>query len=163
MVTTERRITAVRHIGIVVRDLERSLRFYRDALGLRVVRAIEESGAYLDSLLALRNAQVKTVKLAAPDGPAVIELLQFDSHPDTTTAQRPIYAVGPSHVAFSVEDLDAVYHRLAQAGVSFNAPPQRSPDSSAKVCCCQDPDGMTIELVEAVQSSPHPASRRAEC
>ena len=148
MMTTAGRVLAVRHLGIVVKDLERSLRFYRDALGFKVVRTMEESGAYLETLLALPKAQVTTVKLAAPDGVALIELLAFRSHPDETTAKRPIYAVGPSHVAFSVEDLGAVYHRLLEAGVLFNAPPQRSPDGSATVCCCLDPDGMMVELVE---------------
>ena len=151
MMTTAGRVMSVRHLGIVVKDLERSLRFYRDALGFKVVRAMEESGAYLETLLALPNARVQTVKLAAPDGVAVIELLVFSSHPDETTAKRPIYAVGPSHVAFSVEDLGAVYHRLVEAGVPFTAPPQRSPDGSATVCCCQDPDGMMVELVEAAR------------
>ena len=154
MIVSERKGITVRHVGVVVKDLARSLQFYRDLLGFRVVKQMEESGAYLDSLLALKNARVTTVKLAPPrSGPGVpvIELLQFHSHADESPAPRTIYTIGPTHVAFTVDDLDALYQRLLQAGVRFNAPPQRSPDGSAAVCCCQDPDGMTVELVEAAR------------
>ena len=140
-----------RHVGVVVQDLERALRFYRDLLGLTVVAQMRESGAYLDGLLGLRSADVTTAKLSAGAGATLIELVQFHSHHDTPAAAgaaRPIYAVGPSHVAFTVQDLDAVYHRLAGAGVPFHSPPQRSADGAVRVCCCRDPDGTMVELVE---------------
>ncbi len=152
MIAAERKGIAVRHVGVVVKDLERSLQFYRDLLGLRVVTRREEAGEYLDRLLALKNARMTTVKLAAAEGGAVIELLRFHSPQGAAEAPRTICTPGPTHVAFGVEDLAALYQRLRQAGIRFNAPPQRSPDGSAKVCCCQDPDGMTIELVEVLSS-----------
>ncbi len=148
---------AVRHFGIVVSDLERSLRFYRDLLGLKVVRIMDESGEYIDNMLALQNVQVTTVKMSADSGSTLVELLELKSHPCQTRGDREVYSVGPSHVAFTVYGLDALYQRLSQAGVRFHAPPQLSPDGYAKVTFCQDPDGTLVELVEvldaAVQSS----------
>lgn len=142
----------VRHIGIVVTDLDRSLRFYRDMLGLTIVRALDESGAYLDNMLALHDVRVTTVKLAGGDGPTLVELLRFASHAEPSTTARTPYTPGPTHVAFTVEDLDAVYERLLRDGVPFNALPQLSPDGSAKVTFCRDPDGTLVELVEALRS-----------
>jgi catechol 2,3-dioxygenase-like lactoylglutathione lyase family enzyme len=142
---------AVRHAGIVVEDLDRALRFYRDLLGLRVVRTMEESGAYLDRMLGLTDARVTTVKLAADDGPMQVELLRFTSHVDGDVSKPPLYAVGPSHVAFTVGDLDRAYKELSEAGVPFNAPPQLSPDGYAKVTYCYDPDGTAVELVEVLR------------
>jgi len=146
-------VTSVRHVGIVVKDLERSLRFYRDLLGLAVESTLDESGAYLDRLLSLENTRVTTVKLSADGSVTLIELLQFASPRDGAAAKREIDSIGPSHVAFSVGDVEEMYRRLSRAGVRFNAPPQRSPDGRVKVSCCRDPDGTTVELVEMLRGA----------
>jgi catechol 2,3-dioxygenase-like lactoylglutathione lyase family enzyme len=142
-------VIEVRHTGIVVTDLERSLHFYRDLLGLRVVRSMQEAGAYLDNMLGLKDVQVTTVKLAAGSAPTLVELLKFTSHVEAQS-MRTAYTPGPTHIAFTVEDLDLVYANLTRNGVRFNAPPQLSPDGYAKVTFCHDPDGALIELVQVM-------------
>ena len=143
----------VRHFGIVVSDMERSLRFYRDLLGLKIVRVMDESGEYIDNVLSLQNVRVTTVKMSADSGATLVELLEFKSHPRQSRGDHEVCSVGPSHVAFTVDDLDAVYHRLSRAGIRFNAPPQLSPDGYAKVTFCQDPDGTLVELVEVLDAT----------
>ena len=143
-------MTRIRHFGIVVRDMERSLQFYRDLLGLTVRRSMNESGDYIDNMLALDNVRVMTVKMASESDAAQVELLEFDSPRCRPGPEREIYAIGPSHVAFTVEDLEEVRRRLAEAGVPFHAPPQESPDGYAKVTFCKDPDGTPVELVEVI-------------
>ncbi len=143
-------MTRIRHFGIVVSDIERSLLFYRDLLGLSVVRSMSESGDYIDNMLALDDVRVKTVKMASEGDSALVELLEFDSHRRGRGLDREIYAIGPSHVAFTVDDLEAVRRRLAAADVPFNAAPQESPDGYAKVTFCKDPDGTPVELVEVI-------------
>jgi len=135
----------VRHVGIVVSDMDKSLWFYRDLIGLHDAEVASESGPFLDGLLAMKNTEIRTAKLAT-DGPTLIELLAFDS--PQTTAATPLNAIGPTHVALSVENLDRLYTRLCEAGIRFNAPPSLSPDGGAKVAFCRDPDGTYIELVE---------------
>jgi catechol 2,3-dioxygenase-like lactoylglutathione lyase family enzyme len=144
-------VVSLRHAGIVVTDLNKALHFYRDLLGLRIIRSMEEAGAYLDNMLGLDNVRVTTVKLAAVEGPTLVELLKFGSHVDTV-GSRTAYTPGPTHIAFTVEDLDVVYARLTQNGVPFNAPPQLSPDGYAKVTFCHDPDGTLVELVQVLRS-----------
>jgi catechol 2,3-dioxygenase-like lactoylglutathione lyase family enzyme len=139
-------VTSVRHIGIVVSDIDASMYFYCDLLGLRRADVVAESGSFLDGLLALEKANIQTVKLAGSDGPTLIELLAFEQ-PESTEA-TPLTAIGPTHVALNVRDLDPLYQRMTDAGVAFNAPPALSPDGGAKVAFCQDPDGTFIELVE---------------
>jgi catechol 2,3-dioxygenase-like lactoylglutathione lyase family enzyme len=146
---------AVRHVGIVVADLARARRFYEGLLGLRETRTLEESGPYLDSVLGLTGARVTTVKLAADEGPTLVELLRFTSHTEPDPRPRSAYAIGPTHVAFTVSDLDAAYRQLVDAGIAFTAPPQDAPDGRARVAFCYDPDGTLIELVEA-HSDPRP-------
>lgn len=142
-------IKNIRHAGIVVTDLDSALRFYRDLLGFRETKRLDESGQHIDSMLQLRNARVATVKLAAPDGNQ-IELLQFHSHPRKPGSDAESCAIGITHIAFTVENLEHAHRRLSAAGVRFNAPPQMSPDGYAKVTFCRDPDGNLIELVEVL-------------
>lgn len=141
----------IRHIGIVVSDLKKSLHFYKDLLGLKVVKDMEESGEYIDTLLLLKNTSVRTIKMSADDNSSLIELLHFKSHPIKLREDKNITGVGCSHVAFTVDDIDFEYKRLKSEGILFNAPPQLSPDGYAKVTFCRDPDGTLIELVEVLQ------------
>lgn len=139
-----------RHAGIVVTNMNRSLRFYRDLLGLKVVRDLDESGDYIDNMNGLKGIRVRTVKLSADKGESLIELLCFKSHPKKLRGIEP-FSIGPTHVAFEVYDLEKEYKRLKKSRVKFNAPPQFSPDGYAKVTFCKDPDGTLIEFVELLK------------
>jgi catechol 2,3-dioxygenase-like lactoylglutathione lyase family enzyme len=143
-------ITEIRHTGLVVADLERALRFWRDLLGFRVVKQLEESGPHIDAMLGLRDVKLTTVKLAAPDK-GLIELLQFHSHPDRPSWNGKPYSTGLTHIALTVDDLDGVHRELADAGVKFLAPPQRSPDGIVKVTYCRGPEDLLLELVEVIK------------
>jgi len=133
-------------MGIVVSDMNVSLAFYRDLLGLRDAAVANEAGDFLDGLLGMTGARVATVKLAGENGPALLELLCFEA--PLPSEATPLNAIGPTHVALTVTDLDALYRRIIAAGYQFNTPPKVSPDGTAKVAFCRDPDGTFIELVE---------------
>jgi len=137
---------ALRHIGIVVDDPEKTLCFYRDVLGLKTKREMVEAGKYIDNLSDLKGVKVKTIKMSADDG-NLIELLYYGSHP-RKSINRDICDIGYSHIAFTVENLDYEYKRLKEKGIKFNCIPQISPDGKAKVVFCRDPEGNLIELVE---------------
>ena len=130
--------------------MENSLKFYRDLLGLKIIRDMDEHGAYIDNMLSLDDAQVRTVKLSADVGNTLIELLDFKSHNDNEI--RNFYTIGASHVALTVDNLEDLYKHLTENNVKFNAPPQKSPDGLVKVTFCNDPDGTPIELVEILDS-----------
>lgn len=138
----------VRHTGIVIRDMDAALRFYIGLLGFSIVTSMEERGTHLDALLHLADAEVFTTKLSAPDG-GMIELLKFSS-PEwgRLSYGRELCDFGFSHVALTVKDIDAEYHRLTAVGVEFLSPPQVGPDGYAKVVFCRDPEGNFIEFVE---------------
>ena len=143
-------LTDVRHIGIVVKNIENSLKFYRDIFGLQIQRSMNESGKYIDNMLGFENVKVKTVKMFAPNGPTLIELLEFDV-PKGRDLSNQINDLGASHVAFTVSNIDEVYDKLKQSGIKFNASPQLSPDGYAKVTFCLDPDNTPVELVEVIK------------
>ena len=142
-------ITHLRHVGLVVADLDAAVHFWRDLLGFREMRRMDESGPHIDAMMGLRDVRVTTVKLAAPDG-NLIELLHFTSHADAPSWSGTPYSTGLTHVAFTVDDLDAQVRVLRDAGVTFAAPPQRSPDGAVMVTYGRGPEGVLLELVQVL-------------
>lgn len=140
-------ISAIRHTGLVVADLERAKHFWCQVLGFKVVKQMDEEGPHLDAMMGLRDVRVTTVKLAAPDG-NLLELLRFHSHPDEPRWLGAPYSTGFTHIALTVNDLDALVLKLTNEGVTFPAPPQCSPDGYAKVIYAKGPEGVLLELVE---------------
>lgn len=143
-------IKDVRHMGIVVSDMEKSLKFYRDLLGLKVKSLVDEEGEFLDNMLAHENVKNKVAKLYAKNGNALVELIDSKSYGNKK--DRDFFTIGASHFALTVDDLDETYDYLIKNGVKFTAPPQQSPDGFAKVTFCEDPDGTLIELVEVINT-----------
>ena len=143
-------IKDVRHVGIMVSDMEKSLKFYRDLLGLKVKSLVDEEGEFLDNMLAHENVKNKVAKLYAKNGNALIELI--DSRSYANKKDRDFFTIGASHFSLTVDDLEKTYDYLVKNGVKFTAPPQQTPDRFAKVTFCEDPDGTLIELVEVINT-----------
>ena len=144
-------IKDVRHVGIVVSDMEKSLKFYRDLLGLKIKSLVNEEGKFLDNMLAHENVKNKVAKLVTEQGNALVELI--DSRSYGNKKDRDFFTIGASHFAFTVDDLEKTYDYLVKNGVKFTAPPQQTPDGFAKVTFCEDPDGTPIELVEVINAN----------
>ena len=121
-------ILNVRHTGIVVNDLQASINFYTNKLGFKIVK------------------RITTVKMSLNDG-AMIELLDFKEDKKNISAPQ-LNDTGPTHMAFTVDDLDKTYRLFLDDGIDFVSEPQVSPDNFAKVAFCRAPEGTYIELVE---------------
>jgi catechol 2,3-dioxygenase-like lactoylglutathione lyase family enzyme len=141
----------LRHIGIVSQDIESSLTFYCDLLGGFVARKMEESGHFISMVLGHENVKVTTVKLNLPEGVAQIELLSF-LKPQSQGKPASLFSNGLTHFALTVNNLNNLYQKMIQKNVPFVTEPQLSKDGLAKVCFCQDPNGVYIELVELLNS-----------
>jgi catechol 2,3-dioxygenase-like lactoylglutathione lyase family enzyme len=143
-------IRNIRHSGLVVRDLQDSLNFYKDLLGLTIWKRAQEEGPFIEKLVGLPGVSLEWVKLKTADE-SIIELLQYHSHPDQQPFENaPSNRLGCSHVALTVEDLEKVYNELCDKGFHCNSEPLLSPDGKAKVLYCHDPDGIILELVEEI-------------
>ena len=100
-------IKEIRHTGIVVDDLKKSLWFYKEKIGFKVFKYMDESGHFIDKILGMRSIMVTTVKMKLENG-QMIELLDFSSH-KKKILQSSINDVGPTHLAFTVNNIDEVY------------------------------------------------------
>ena len=141
-------IQRLSHIGICVSDLERSLRFYRDGLGLALRSQIEMAGEPAATLLQLPDVHLRAVYLER-DGTR-IELLEYPS-PGCTAAERtprPMNQLGLTHLSLRVDDLDATLAELANVGVQIVRPSRIDIPGIAAAVFVTDPDGTLIELVQ---------------
>jgi len=142
-------IKNVRHTGLVVCDIDRAIGFY-SALGFTLWRRETETGAFIEQVTGISGVRLEWVKLKAHDG-FLLELLQYHSHPQQAPCEpAPSNQPGCSHLAFTVEDVEAACHRVVQLGGSVVNRPATSPDGNVKVAYCHDPEGILMELVEEI-------------
>jgi catechol 2,3-dioxygenase-like lactoylglutathione lyase family enzyme len=94
------RVLAVHHTSRSVADMERSLRFYRDLLGMEVVLDTEMTGEMLEREVALEGARLRLIELAS-GGETMLELLQYyEPEPSGLGARLRPCDVGAHHVAY---------------------------------------------------------------
>jgi catechol 2,3-dioxygenase-like lactoylglutathione lyase family enzyme len=142
-------IRGVHHTSRTVSDMERSLGFYRDALGMPVVLDTEMSGEMLEREVAMDGAHLRFVLLDS-GGDTFLELLQYYSPPGEPLSGTAKPAdVGAHHVALLVGDIAAAYEELVAAGVRFTYVPQEVDAGFFRghwTAYCYDPDGLIVEL-----------------
>jgi catechol-2,3-dioxygenase len=142
-------ITEMRHVGIVVNNLQKNLDFFVNVLGFRIFKKMNEKGKYIDSILNLKKADVITVKIKAPDS-SLIELLKFKNY-RTLNNSKKIYTNGLTHISFTVKDLEKAFKFLKKKKIKFYSTPQVTPDGSAKVVFCRGPENLILELVQVLK------------
>ena len=155
-------IESIDHINIVVTDLELMVRFYSESLGLRVSKRVTISGEWIDRTVGLSGVKADVVYLDPPSGPRV-ELLKYLA-PVGSSPQGAEQANtrGLRHIAFRVDDIDAIVTRLGSAGVKFVSDVQLVPDSQVtyaggvrkRLVYFHDPEGNLLELCEYRPVSP---------
>lgn len=145
---THSHLKRARHVGIVVSSMEKSLKFYKEILGLRIRKHLIEEGGYIDRLVGVSGARLDTYKLSAPGDDFVIELMEVTSHPGTPPLNPAFTDIGASHVAFEVTDIEGLYKKLSKANVRFHSVPQSSPYDPVKTVFALDPDGTIVQFVE---------------
>jgi len=147
---SEFRVLAADHTGITVSNLERSLAFWRDVLGFEFSHRTQQSGQFAEEITGVTGAQLSLAVVKAPGHK--IELLEYHAPADrkSTNDLRPC-DVGHAHIALTVDDLDAVLHRIAASGWKTAGSPQTlttGPNTGKRVVYVRDPDGNTIELMQ---------------
>ena len=119
------------HTMIRVKDLDRSVRFYTEVIGLREQRRA-----------VLEKAAATLVFISDEEGHHAIELTYNHDGRD--------YELGNQfgHFAFGVPDLDAVRDELAGHGVEFSRGPYQVREGGSRIAFIRDPDGVELELIE---------------
>ncbi|MBU8915810.1 VOC family protein [Neobacillus sp. 114] len=142
------KIHRIDHVGIIVNDLTAAKEFFVD-FGLEVQG--EWEGKWIDQVVGLNDVKVACVGLRAPDGQAWIELIKFYSSSDEREIQQPFAnTLGMQHIAFAVEDIEAVVAKLKKKGTEIFSGIQQYEDSY-KLCFVRGPEGIILELAEKIK------------
>lgn len=138
--------TVLSHVGVCVSDVERSTRFYCEALGFEAAEAFDV-GDEFGRLMELDAVQLHSQFLRR-EGLA-IELLSFAvPAPDGSKERRPMTRFGLTHLCFRVDDVEAVAAAVAQHGGTVHEHTRTTlADGALDFVYCSDPDGTRVELM----------------
>ena len=143
--------TGVSHIAICVRDLDESLKFYRDILGMRVTldQVQDTTTGGLPHVYKHARRTRRTVHVHYGEG-ATKPSLVLTSHPGDQADGEPIKLdqVGISHISFTVTDVKALAEELTSKGVQLAGPMDSFANSQGGVSSIfvYDPDGILVQF-----------------
>jgi lactoylglutathione lyase len=145
----------VYHTGFTVSDIERSVAFYRDVLGMRLVNRRTGTASYLATVTGFEGARLEIAYLQPAAGGSMLELLQYVSHPAPAT-DRATNRPGNGHLCFKVDDIQAACAELRRRGVTLVSEPTEITAGSHAggwAVYLRDPDGFTVELYQGPSAS----------
>jgi catechol 2,3-dioxygenase-like lactoylglutathione lyase family enzyme len=137
------------HTSFTVGDVEKSVSFYRDILGFKLLSLAERPPAFSELATGIRGAHLKTAYLEIPGGHR-LELIQYLSPPGEKIDPRT-NNVGSAHLALIVEDLRTMFRDLKGRGFRFKGDPIEipgGPNKGNRMVYLLDPDDFTLELIE---------------
>ena len=151
-VSTPSGITSFVHVGLVVEDLDETVRFLA-LLGLDCDEPAVYSAGWMDRIIGLENVTVEVVMARLPDSSDLFEVVRFRSPP--ADAQDPAPAAnrpGLRHIAFTVGDLHGIVERLREHGwetigeiVDY--------ENVYLLCYVRGPEGLIVELAERLDKA----------
>lgn len=141
-------VNGIHHASFTVSDMERSIAFYRDILGLKVVwdskaAGVRFKGPVSDAINECPGTEQRIVFVATND--SHIELIEC------TPAGKPLVGnsttdIGSSHVCFNTEDMPSFHEKLLRNNVRLHCPPQDV--GFGQVLYFRDPDGVILEAFQ---------------
>jgi catechol 2,3-dioxygenase-like lactoylglutathione lyase family enzyme len=136
------------HIGVVVDDLPAAKEFFLE-LGLELHGEMAMDDRVVDRLVGLDGVRTEFAFMRPPDGHGGLELIKFHSPPGQGgDGDAPANAPGLRHVAFVVEDIEAVVARLRARGAELVGGLERY--EPYRLCYVRGPEGIIVELAERI-------------
>src|SRR5207247_1501789 len=115
-VTIETQVIGLAHGGVTVSDMDASLAFYRDGLGLSLELDALRDTPYLHETLDLPFSEIRYVLMSVPGAPGIfVELLEYRGIARQPIAPQPCDP-GSGHLCLQVRDASAAYDRLVGLG-----------------------------------------------
>lgn len=143
-------IKNLRHVAIVVTDLQKMKNFYEGVFGFVKVSEEIEEGEFIETVVGLSCVRLHWVKLRMSNG-LLLELLKYES-PESEIRLKPQQSntLGYSHIAFTVEGVENFLLKLKNNGCKIINSSIENKARTVRVCYAKDPEGNIIELVEEI-------------
>tara|TARA_B100000925_G_C21884703_1_gene420075 strand:- start:318 stop:746 length:429 start_codon:yes stop_codon:yes gene_type:complete len=139
---------SLRHVGLIVSNIENSLQIYRDILEfIPKIDQIEKGGFY-EHLTGIQDGVARTCKCYAKDG-SCIELIEYQSH-KPEKRNKNLLTDGFNHIAINIDNIDEKYRQLKKINIEFINEPKINNEKTAKVAFCYDFESNLLELVETL-------------
>lgn len=138
-----------RHSGIVTRNLKKSLKFYIDILGFKIIKKVDENEKIMKEVLGLKKCKLTTIKIGI-NKKIYIELLHFKKI-NQLDSKIKIYSPGLTHISLTVNNLEKIYKKLKKFKIKFISKPTFSENKKVKLCFCRSPENIFIEFVEVIK------------
>jgi shikimate dehydrogenase len=147
-------ITDALHFSFTVSNVDESIAWYTEVLGLELVHREEQFNSDNRQPVGIKYAVLQVAQFNLPGVTSLysthmLELVEYQEGGDPTEASLPANRSDVAHLAFIVNDFEERYRRMTAAGVTFkNLPTPMTHGSNVGVLRCYlvDPDGITIEL-----------------
>jgi len=142
------------HVAVTVSDLERSLPFYKEVLGLQEIERHLLDGETISTMAGKPGVVMQVVRLACPDTPDILIDLQQYIEPKEDVSNAALGMANHSHFCFGVDDLQTTCDELQKKGVELISAPVSFDLGKdwdygvVKVVFFKDPDGFILELME---------------
>ena len=144
------KVQRIDHVGVNVDDLPAAKAFFLD-LGLELQGEATMEGALLDRVVGLNDVKTEIAFFRVPDGQAAIELVKYHTPSDEQGIQHPLAnTLGIRHIAFAVEDIEAVVAKLKAKGTDTFSEIQDY-EGTYKLCYVRGPEGIILELAEQIR------------
>ena len=145
-------IVGAHHTGFHVRDLQRSIAFYRDLLGFELVWERVNREEYVRQIVGYPEAELHQALLRFPGSDHFLELIDYRDVERESVDTSPANP-GTGHICLMARDLRDEYERLTAAGVDSVGEPvlvTKGPNEGRLAVYMLDPDGFPVELVEVL-------------
>lgn len=161
------KIHRIDHVGIIVNDLPAAKSFFLD-IGLEILGEGKVEGEWvgrMEQIIGIQDDEeevampqtpdsdgnIELVMLRTPDGDANIELIKFHTPTDESGIRRPLAnPLGLQHIAFAVEDIEALVTNLTKKGAELIGEIQNY-ENAYKLCFVRGPEGIVLELAEKIK------------
>jgi catechol 2,3-dioxygenase-like lactoylglutathione lyase family enzyme len=139
------------HVGVVVDDLDAVTKFFLD-LGFEREDLVPLEGEWMDKIVGLDGVRAELVVVKAPDGSGRLELTKYHTPADEEEAcSSPANRLGLRHIAYAVQDLEAIVHGLRDKHVDLVGDVVNYQDTY-RLCYVRGPEGLIVEFTERIRS-----------